>query len=35
VEANIHHYLVWGAIAIVILAGGYLLWRKWLRTPGK
>jgi membrane protein DedA with SNARE-associated domain len=35
VEANIHHYLVWGAIAIVILAGGYLLWRKWLRTPDK
>ena len=32
VQRNIHHYLVGGAIAIVILAAAYLAWRKWLRT---
>jgi membrane protein DedA with SNARE-associated domain len=31
VQANIHHYLVGGAIAIVILAAAYLVWRKWFR----
>ena len=35
VQANIHHYLVGGAIAAVVLAAGYLAWRKWFRTPRK
>ena len=33
VEANIHHYLAGCAIALVILAAAYLVWRKWFRTP--
>jgi len=32
VEANIHHYLAAGAIAIVIGAAAYLAWRKWFRA---
>ena len=31
VQANIHHYLVVVTIALVILAAGYLVWRKWFR----
>ena len=33
VQRNIHHYLVVGAIAAVVLAAGYLAWRKWFRAP--
>ena len=32
VQANIDHYLAGGAIAIVVLAAGYLAWRKWGRA---
>ena len=32
VQRNIHHYLAVGAIAGVILAAGYLAWRKWFRA---
>ena len=32
VQANIDHYLAGGAAAIVILAAGYLAWRKWFRV---
>jgi membrane protein DedA with SNARE-associated domain len=35
VQRNIDHYLAGGAIAAVILAAGYLAWRKWFRTPRK
>jgi membrane protein DedA with SNARE-associated domain len=35
VQRNIHHYLVGGAVAGVILAAGYLAWRKWFRARGK
>jgi membrane protein DedA with SNARE-associated domain len=31
VQRNIHHYLVGCAVAIVILAATYLVWRKWFR----
>jgi membrane protein DedA with SNARE-associated domain len=31
VEKNIHYYLVWVAVAIVALAAGYVVWRKWGR----
>jgi membrane protein DedA with SNARE-associated domain len=34
VEKNIHYYLVWVAVGIVVLAAGYLVWRKWVRKPG-
>jgi len=36
VEKNIHYYLVWVAVAIVVVAVGYLVWRKWVRrgSPG-
>src|ERR1035441_1270416 len=30
-QAHSHPYLVGGAIAIVILAAAYLVWRKWFR----
>jgi membrane protein DedA with SNARE-associated domain len=33
VQANIHHYLVGCAIALVVLAAAYLAWRKWFRKP--
>src|ERR1035438_4573800 len=33
VEANIHHYLVGFAIAMLVLAAAYLAWRKWFRKP--
>jgi membrane protein DedA with SNARE-associated domain len=36
VEKNIHYYLVWVAVAIVVAAVGYVVWRKWARkTPGR
>jgi membrane protein DedA with SNARE-associated domain len=31
VENNIHHYLVWVAIAIAAAIAGYLVWRTWMR----
>jgi membrane protein DedA with SNARE-associated domain len=31
VQANIHHYLVGCAIAIVVVAAAYLAWWKWFR----
>lgn len=31
VEANIHHYLVLGAIGMAVLAIGYFVWWKWVR----
>jgi membrane protein DedA with SNARE-associated domain len=31
VQANIHHYLVGCAIAIVVVGAAYLAWRKWFR----
>ncbi len=31
VEKNIHYYLVWVAVAIVVLAVGYVVWRKWVQ----
>lgn len=31
VEANIHEYLVIGTIIVGVLAGAYLIWRKWGR----
>jgi membrane protein DedA with SNARE-associated domain len=34
VEKNIHYYLVWVAVAMVVAAVGYLVWRKWMRKPG-
>jgi len=34
VEKNIHYYLEWLAVAIVVLAVGYLVWRKWIRKKG-
>ena len=33
VQQNIDQYLVGCAIAIIILAAGYLAWRKWSRAP--
>jgi hypothetical protein len=33
VEANIHHYMIGFTIAAIVLVGGYLVWRKWFRTP--
>jgi membrane protein DedA with SNARE-associated domain len=33
VQQNIDHYLLGGIIATVILAAGYLAWRKWGRAP--
>jgi membrane protein DedA with SNARE-associated domain len=33
VEKNIHYYLVWVAVAIVVAAVGYLVWRKWSGKP--
>ena len=35
VQANIHHVVAVCVIAAVVLAAGYLAWRKWFRTPGK
>ena len=35
VQRNIHHYLLGCTIAAVILAAGYLAWRKWFRGPRK
>ena len=35
VEKNIHYYLVWVAVAIVVLAVGYVVWRKWVRRRGQ
>ena len=35
VQQNIDHYLVGGLIAAVIVAAGYLAWRKWFRGPRK
>ncbi|MCU1235859.1 MAG: alkaline phosphatase, DedA family [Candidatus Solibacter sp.] len=32
VEENIHQYMLGATIAIVILALGYLVWRKWFRA---
>jgi len=32
VEENLHHYMLGGTIAAVILALGYLVWRKWIRA---
>ena len=34
VEQNIHHYLVWVAVAMAAAVVGYFVWRKWLRKPG-
>jgi membrane protein DedA with SNARE-associated domain len=31
VEANIHYYLVWVAIACAVAVIAYLVWRKWFR----
>ena len=35
VQRNIHHYLLGGAIAAVIVGAGYLAWWKWFRAPRK
>ena len=32
VERDIHHYLVMIAVGAAILAGAWLVWRKWRRS---